>query len=121
MNQSSHARPLSDRERAVAQRILDATRTSDVDRLKNQLSVATVEAASNPTFLDLTIPRTVPHAKIEDGPLSVQALIRGTDAQQVEGEIILWVQDGYLSALELAWYTDEPPVEWPSTDRLVTS
>ncbi len=29
------------------------------------------------------------------------------------GEILVWTSDGYLTALEYAWYSDDPPVEWP--------
>ena len=29
------------------------------------------------------------------------------------GEILLWATDGYLSAIEYAWYGDEPPSALP--------
>src|SRR5437764_14195728 len=34
------------------------------------------------------------------------------------GFLILWVKDGYLSALEHAWVTEEMPQEFPSVERL---
>ena len=30
----------------------------------------------------------------------------------------MWVKDGYLSALEHAWVTEEMPQEFPSVERL---
>lgn len=34
------------------------------------------------------------------------------------GELILWVEDGWLSGIEYAWYTDERPVALPDPDRV---
>ena len=34
------------------------------------------------------------------------------------GEILVWVEQGYLSGLELAWFTDEPLVEWPTPKQV---
>jgi hypothetical protein len=29
--------------------------------------------------------------------------------------VLLWVDNGFLSGLELSWYTDEAPTGWPSS------
>lgn len=34
------------------------------------------------------------------------------------GELIVWVEDGWLSGIEYAWYTDERPVALPDPDRV---
>ncbi|MEU2014345.1 hypothetical protein, partial [Nocardia sp. NPDC019302] len=34
------------------------------------------------------------------------------------GEVILWVQNGWLSGIEYAWYTDERPRALPEPDRI---
>ncbi len=34
------------------------------------------------------------------------------------GELILWVADGALSAIEYSWYTDERPASLPEIDRI---
>lgn len=34
------------------------------------------------------------------------------------GEIILWVENGWLSGIEYAWYTDERPRNLPDPDRI---
>ena len=32
--------------------------------------------------------------------------------------MLLWVDDGYISALEYAWVTDDPPAELPQIDQI---
>ncbi|MFF7945065.1 hypothetical protein ACFZC5_35795 [Nocardia gamkensis] len=34
------------------------------------------------------------------------------------GEVILWVENGWLSGIEYAWYTDERPHALPEPDRI---
>ncbi|GEM31919.1 hypothetical protein NN3_29260 [Nocardia neocaledoniensis NBRC 108232] len=34
------------------------------------------------------------------------------------GELIVWVEDGWLSGIEYAWYTDERPAALPDPDRV---
>jgi hypothetical protein len=42
----------------------------------------------------------------------VRAIVVGP-GQDPTGEVLVWVTDGYLSTLEYAWYTDEPPQYLP--------
>jgi hypothetical protein len=32
------------------------------------------------------------------------------------GLILVWLEGGALAGLEYAWYSDEPPTEWPPTE-----
>ncbi|WP_405178673.1 hypothetical protein OG225_32310 [Nocardia sp. NBC_01377] len=34
------------------------------------------------------------------------------------GEVILWVENGWLSGIEYAWYTDERPLALPQPSRI---
>ena len=34
------------------------------------------------------------------------------------GELLVWATDGYLSAIEFAWVTDEMPDELPTRDDI---
>lgn len=70
-----------------------------------------------PTVLDLRAPRTSPAAHCEDGPIPVRAFVQPADGV-VEGEILVWVKGGYLSAIEFAWYTDIVPTEFPSYEQI---
>jgi hypothetical protein len=78
-----------------------------------------VEAvAVTPTFLDLTVPLDVPAADVPDGPLPGRALVVDEDGETT-GELLVWLSSGRLSGLELAWYGDETPSDWPAPDRIV--
>jgi len=39
-------------------------------------------------------------------------------ADEPVGDVILFVDDGRLSSLELVWYTDAPPKAWPPVERV---
>jgi hypothetical protein len=118
MSKASEIRPIDAREREIIGWILTKAQVSGADKLLEQLPSVAVKEGGTPTFLDLEVPAADPRADIEDGPLPVRALVDG-ETGELEGEILLWVSDGHLSGLEFAWYTDEPPTEWPATDRLV--
>ena len=36
-----------------------------------------------------------------------------------DGELLIWVENGYLSMIEHAWYTLDPPAHLPSPNALV--
>jgi hypothetical protein len=36
------------------------------------------------------------------------------------GELPIWVNDGYLSSLEFAWWGDDPPEQLPALDRVLS-
>jgi hypothetical protein len=40
------------------------------------------------------------------------------DAGEYVGEVIVWATDGYLSAIEYAWVTDDPPTSLPDVTRM---
>jgi hypothetical protein len=70
------------------------------------------------TFLDLVI---------EDPEVRRSALIKGcvpgqcwvSDEQgNAIGGLLVWVDDGYISALEYFWHTDEPPTRLPAVSQL---
>jgi hypothetical protein len=66
----------------------------------------------------LRVPLDAPRSTVADGPLPVRALVN-SDCGELAGEVLLWVDNGCLSGLELAWYTDEAPTGWPSAAQLV--
>ena len=69
-----------------------------------------------PTLIELQVDERVPAVEINDGPLPVNATVE--TQSELAGEVIVWVTKGYLSALELAWYTDEPPSGFPDPSSL---
>ncbi len=120
MNQSSSEQSEGEREKEIAQWVLSSAQVPGTDQLKEQLPGATLVTGDTLTFLDIEVSSRAPRSVAPDGPLPVRVLVQ-SEAGELEGEVLLWVTDGYLSALELAWYTDEAPTEWPSLDRLVAA
>lgn len=72
-----------------------------------------------PTLLELRVEASAPAAKCNDGPIPVRALVEGSD-EEIEGEVLLWVRDGYLSGLEFAWFTDDAPTRMPTAESIRT-
>ncbi|MET7383197.1 hypothetical protein ABZT08_31105 [Streptomyces sp. NPDC005526] len=113
-------RPLTTRERAVAELILGLD-FSGATELRAQLDFVRVVArwGAESASVDLETPPCAPRSPVPDGIVPVDTTV--VDASgQLFGEIILWVTDGRLSAIEYAWYGDEPPNSLPSTDRVST-
>jgi hypothetical protein len=88
----------------------------DADRVLEQASIAQV-ISMTPTMIDLAVPDTMNKIRQADGPLPVRAFVTDECGRDV-GELLVWVAGGKLVGLEQAWVTDQPPTEWPSTDRI---
>jgi hypothetical protein len=69
------------------------------------------------TFLELAVAGSAPVSSCGDGPIPVRALVFGS-ADEITGELLVWVKEGYLSGFEHAWFTDKPPSEIPSPARV---
>jgi hypothetical protein len=54
--------------------------------------------------------------KLPNGPFPAFAYVR--TGSEYRGEILLWLKDGRLSALEYAWVSDDLPTRWPRPDEL---
>ena len=109
---------LSRTRRQIISAVLDALPPPTTQELRGQLAMARV-VGGRPTFLDLSIALAAPSAEFADGPLPVRALVTSSGSQLI-GEILVWIQGGYLTGLEYDWYTDDPPAQWPSPDQLQT-
>jgi hypothetical protein len=70
------------------------------------------------TFLRLSVDRSVtPRSRFERGPLPGFAGVYGADGSAI-GTLLVWVEDGYLSALEYAWVTDDAPDRLPEVTQV---
>lgn len=70
-----------------------------------------------PTLLRIGVDRDETPVALPDGPLPVRALVddrRGRPA----GEVLVWIKSGYVTALEYAWVTDQPPAALPPADAI---
>lgn len=62
--------------------------------------------------VDLEVVEPFRRAEISDGVIPAIGLVKDSSGELV-GELLLWVSDGSLSALEYSWFTDEAPVALP--------
>ena len=109
-------RELTPAERDILIEVLSHTSFPGVQELVDQVTSTTV-VGGTPTLLDLAVADSVKPSLCPDGPVPVRAFVNGLNGE-TEGEILVWVEDGYLSALEFAWFTDEVPISLPSPERI---
>ncbi|MBW8092598.1 hypothetical protein IGW14_32665 [Streptomyces hygroscopicus subsp. hygroscopicus] len=83
-------------------------------QLRQQVPQARVVGrwGSDSPSVDLEVMEPFPRAGIPDGVVPVTGAVKDSSGE-LDGELLLWVSDGTLSALEYSWYTDEAPVELP--------
>lgn len=118
----SIGRPLAERERAVLRHLLAAP-VEGVEPLRDQVEVASVEGSwsdgAGPS-VDISVPSAAPAAALPDGVVPIEADVTGADGEYA-GELLLWLKDGRLCALEYAWVTDEPPTGLPDVSAIKVS
>lgn len=69
------------------------------------------------TMLEIRSDRTLGAAAFADGPIPLSMEVSNS-AGDLIGELLVWVENGYLSGLEFAWWTVDPPNELPLADRV---
>ncbi len=107
---SARGRALTANEAALLQLIVAGLGGRPADTIAAQIAGTTV-VGGLPTMLDLAVATDVDAAVIQDGPLPVRAMTR-------DGEVLVWVTAGFLSALEYAWTSDETPQEMPPAETV---
>ena len=115
-------RPLGPSERDVLLHVLSAPFHGAAE-LRRQVASARVDKhwdSEGSPSVDISVPLGAPPAPVPDGPISVTAHV--VDARgDYQGELLVWVSAGHVSALEYAWVTDEPPVRLPEIGRIQVS
>ncbi len=112
-------RPLTTKERVVAERILQADFPGATE-LRHQLDRVRVVAlwGSNSASVDLRVADDAPRAPLPTGVVPATCTVIDEEGEPA-GEIILWTESGMLSGLEYAWYGDEPPTSLPEVTQIV--
>jgi hypothetical protein len=114
-------RPLTASERDVLTRVLTAEFAGAAE-LREQLRLARVTGAwgegelESPS-IDLAVPETTTRSSCPDGPIPIRA-IENDERGEYCGELLVWIQDGRLSALEYATISDDVPAALPNTARI---
>jgi hypothetical protein len=109
-------RELNQKERALLRRIVSANHIPDREILLGQLETARVVRGPL-TFLELQVAQSAASASVADGLLRVTATVEDGSGQPT-GELLVWVTAGKVSALEYAWFSDDPPIELPSLEDI---
>ncbi|MFD5258840.1 hypothetical protein ACFWM5_39265 [Streptomyces bobili] len=106
-------RPMSPGERAVVELIL-ANEFPGAAELRAQVGFVQVVAkwGVDSASVDLLVLEGAPRSPGVAGVIPVDATVVD-ESGSLFGEILLWATDGYLSAIEYAWYGDEPPSVLP--------
>jgi hypothetical protein len=118
--QLDEPRPLNDAERAI----LDALLTPEFPgsaQLWSQMPDAVVVGRCDcgcPT-VNISVAKTAPRSDAAlNGPLAPYEGRVAPLSDEPVGDLLLFVNDGYMSSLEYVFYTDTPPMEWPRLDRV---
>ncbi|MFF5035799.1 hypothetical protein [Nocardia salmonicida] len=111
-------RPLTDLESEVVTKMLSGG-GAGADELRAQIPHSQVVAtwgAGSPS-VDLVVqPGAVQGSGSADG-IFANGAVTDRNGSPV-GEIILWVEKGWLSSIEYAWYTDERPRTLPESAQI---
>jgi hypothetical protein len=95
-------RPLTDVEKAAARKVLELNDTGEVDILREQLEAA---VATHCDGHDPSIGIEVDHDKAK--PISNRAYLNASAVWE-RGSIMVWIDDGWLTYLEIDWYGETP-------------
>ena len=114
----AYPRPLSDRE-AETLRFMLSPDDPQLVPLREQAEVAVVEdmCPCGCATIDLAVDRE--RARPAPGLHSavVNAWTPQFDPSKGPHELILFLEHGWLSSLEVVYYTNDPPTEFPPIDR----
>jgi hypothetical protein len=71
-------------------------------------------------MLNLQVPGHLAPSEFKNGPIPGCTTVAGPSDDPI-GELLVWVDDGYISALEFAWWSTEPPDRLPDATQLLTT
>jgi hypothetical protein len=111
-------RSLSAEERAVLDHLLSVD-FEGADVLRRQAVEARVVGRCDcgcPTIdIETSAPSLVEASQARLAPVEGRVVPR---ADEPPAEVLLFLDGGRLSCLELVWYGEAPPSSWPTTDRV---
>ena len=110
---------VTERTRLLLEGVLRQAEFPGGDELLRQAS--SVRVVGGPiTMLDLRPGDASAASVFADGPIPLRALVSDGSGDLI-GEILIWVEHGYLSGLEFAWWTDDAPHELPIADHVTVT
>ncbi|MTD56094.1 hypothetical protein [Amycolatopsis pithecellobii] len=116
MTDAASSDVLTNQVRELLKSVLRQADFPGSDELLRQAS--SVNVVGGPiTMLDLLVSNTLPASAFADGPVPLSVWVSNA-AGRLVGELLVWVGYGYLTGLEFAWWTDDPPDRLPTLDHL---
>jgi hypothetical protein len=109
----SFPRSLTATEKAVAWNVLEKAGAPERDVLSGQLAAASV--ISECGCVCPTVSMTVDSARAKAVSYSAKPV---ATADYDAGSVSVWIEDGWLSHLEIYWWSDDAPTEFPGLDQL---
>jgi hypothetical protein len=109
----------ADQVRALVAHVIAAQEFAGKPALLDQ--VPFLQIAGGPiTFLDLKVcDPAAPRSALENGPVPGQSWVHDEQGEPIGG-LLVWVREGFITALEYFWVTDEPPTCLPDLRRVAT-
>jgi hypothetical protein len=109
---------LNGQERNVLRHILSAE-FEGARELRSQIDLVEVVAVWGLGSMSVNFRLAVPTARSPQraGHIPVDADVLNAAGEYI-GELLVWLDDGVLTALEYAWVTDEMPTVLPSVERI---
>lgn len=119
MSDATNRDQLTDRVRGLLVAVLQQADFPGSEDLVGQAS--SVSVAGGPlTMLELRSSHTAPASAFADGPIPLSMVVANS-AGDLIGELLVWVERGYLAGLEFAWWTEHAPSELPDSNRVRVS
>jgi hypothetical protein len=116
---TAEGRPLTDLERHVLAHLLSVN-FAGVNELREQVRLARVahnwKPDGSPSF-DIWLPPDVPVSSFDGNQAPIEAHVSAAEDPYI-GEMILWINNGKISALEYSWVTDDPPTILPNPSSI---
>lgn len=110
---------LTHRVRSLLRDVLQQADFPGSEALVKQAS--SVGVAGGPiTMLELQSSRGAQASVFVEGPVPLSMMVSNSAGDSI-GELLVWVEHGYLAGLEFAWWTDDIPGELPDSDRIKVS
>lgn len=116
MSDASRLSELERDVRLILEWMLDRSAFDGCEALKQQ--AVSVRVTGGPiTMLDLEPDSSAPLSVVADGPIPSSVVVLDDSGHSI-GELLVWVEAGALSALEYAWWSDDPPLCMPKRENL---
>lgn len=116
MSDSANSGPFTEQVRELLRHVLGEADFPGSDQLLQQ--TFSVNVVGGPvTMLDLRVTGPTSASAFTDGPIPLSIIVLDP-AGVALGELLIWANDGYLSSLEYAWWSDDPPDQLPPLDRV---